>query len=210
MKSGLSKEVAGYYPPEIMPFALYAGVLESVLTQNIEAKKLYDQIKDYCSLPGCQETFDKLENRIPNGETLVKAIVKKAGYDFKKPPNEDNQMVLARGLLGGVKKLASDYAKRFRLWIRFGGKRNRDFRRLCTCMNEFIKVGFNNDSEQEKGKYKVTAFSSNMLVLTVFFRAFAEVYKLNIDELGKAKMFRNGKKLYSINAVNDGELPSLH
>jgi hypothetical protein len=206
MRHGLPKEKASYYPPEMMPFALCAGVLEIVLQQNERAKKLYERMKEYCSLPGCKETFDRLENEIPNGEALVKAIVKKAGYNFKKPPDENNQMVYARGLLSGTKKLVINYAERYLPWVLFRNKRSRDFRKLCSCVNDFIIVGFNNESDLQKGKHKVTAISSNTLVLTIFFRTFADIYKLNLDDWGKIMVFRSGKKTYNMTAVMNGKM----
>jgi hypothetical protein len=197
-----------HYPPELVPFALCLSVLEVVLEENQEAKKLYDRIKEYSALPGCKETFDRLASQIPEGKPLIKAIVEKSGYDFNKTPEPENQMVYARGLLEGAKRHAFSYLRRNWVWMTFNIRRYRDLLRMTRCINNLIIVGFNNQSDLKKGKRKVTAKSSKKLVGVISFKAFADIYKVDIDDLGYLPFFQNGKQNYNVAAVMNGKMPA--
>ncbi len=78
-----------YHPPETIKLDYCAAVLAVVLEQHPKAKDLFENIKDCILLPGVQETFSKIEHRIPESDKLFKGMVKKAGYKKNSKP-EDN------------------------------------------------------------------------------------------------------------------------
>jgi len=206
-----SKGTVFYYPPEIMPFAYCAASLDIVLHENENARHLYDEIIECHKLPGAIEIFNKLENEIPEGGELLKDIVKKAGFDYYKPPERENLGIpYMRGLMKGAFGLASEYVKRFTPWVLKGKNRNRDFRLLIGKIDELIKVGFNNESERAKGKYKVT-LGSEWLVWTVMARSLLESYELRLPDLGRVKIMKVGDRTYSMaDVVNDETTTRIH
>ena len=86
-------------------------------------------------------------------------------------------------------------------------QRNNDFQEVVASINDFIKVGFNREHEQVKGKYKVTALSSKTLPLVVIAKAYLEVKPLNLKRFEQAPMYLHGKKLYTLRDVNNRTIP---
>jgi hypothetical protein len=51
MAKGSRKRSAGYYPPEIIPFAFCGAVMDIALQENEKARKLFEEIKEFSWLP---------------------------------------------------------------------------------------------------------------------------------------------------------------
>ena len=66
-----------YHPPETIRLDYCAAVLAVVLEQHPKAKDLYENIKDCMLLPGVQETFSKVERRVPETDKLIKGMGKR-------------------------------------------------------------------------------------------------------------------------------------
>jgi hypothetical protein len=91
-----------YYPPEVLPFSMSAALVELVIHESEQARDIYDGILNCYNLPGVQETLNQMKLRIPSREELLKAIVKKSGYDYYKPPeSKDTGIPYMRGLIKG-------------------------------------------------------------------------------------------------------------
>lgn len=199
-----------HYPPELMPIVYCTAVLGVVLKENPEAKRLFEEVKVCCRLPGFQqlinELFDKLVVKANSGK-LIKELVESAGYAPKKAPPEDNQMVMARAFLTGLAKVINKYSNKFNILLLFK-KRRWDVRRVDMSIDSLIKVGFNNKSERSKGKYKVKA-SNDTLVCTIIGAALAEESAIStgLEKVTELSMYRYGNKRYSANAINEGALP---
>ena len=204
---GISEDGARYYPPELITFALCAACLGIVLKQNVQAKKIYDEIKECWLLPGCQETFYRLESQIPEGEALLKDIVKKSGLDFKKPPSQESLGIpYIRSMFKGAKDLASGYVDRNFPWVWKNKGRKRDFEILVLKLNEFIKMGFNNAKEQYRGKYKITAFTSRNLFLTIWMCSLVETQRFRLKDWERLKIIKIGNKTYDIGEITYDEV----
>lgn len=207
MKKGLPKQEVGYQPPETIKLIYCIAVLEVVLKENKEAKELYSDIKGCWGLPGIQEIFNKLEKKIPSDEKMIRSIITKAGYNYRKTPPEDNPAKVARALIVGFKELIANFTKKLMLWVIISGKRRRHLKMLSKSIDRLLRVGFNKESEQVKGKYKITASISNTLATMVLIRAMIETYNMNFNKLGKIPMLKHGKHLYSVDTVMAGNLP---
>jgi hypothetical protein len=119
LKNKSQKDKGTYVLPEVIPFALCGSVLVIVLEQNEKARILFEQIKENCKLPGCQEAFAKFEKDIPKGNKLIRNVVKSAGYNYKKPPSiEENKVAYGKGLFFGAKNLIIRYTRKFTPWAK--------------------------------------------------------------------------------------------
>jgi hypothetical protein len=211
-RNSKSKDKARYYPPEMMQY-LFCGVcLEVVLENSEKARALYDEIIECHDLPGCREVMDKIEEIVPKGELLLKRIVKESGFDYKKPPERKNVGIpYMRGLLKGGASLASKYKNEILPWALKRKGISRDFIKLIGRINELIKVGFNNESEQSKGKYKITAFSTNSLTFVIVLRSLAEYCRLTLAEWERVKVMKISGRVYDMaDIVNDEITARMH
>ena len=112
-KSKHEKDKNRYYPPEMIPFALCSACLDVVLEQSEKAAETYEEVIECLSLPGCQETMDKVGDMIPDRANLLKELVKKSGYDVNKPPSREAFGIpYVRGLMKGGLGLFKGYANK--------------------------------------------------------------------------------------------------
>ena len=101
-----------YYVPEMIPFALCNACFDIVLENSGKAREVYNEIKESYKLPDCQAVLSRLESKIPKGENLLHALVKKASLFHSKQG-------VPRGLalLKGGMDLAEEYVREFSPWI---------------------------------------------------------------------------------------------
>jgi len=202
------KDKGTYVLPEVLPISLCGAVLAIVLEENDKAKLIFEQIKENCKLPGCQEAFIKFEKDLPKGQKIIRDIVKSAGYNIKKPPSREiNQLKIGKDFIFGTKQLIENYTRKFTPWVKSNNQSNNDFQEVVASIAEFIAVGFNREREQAKSKYKVTALSSKALPLAVIMKAYLEVKPMNMKRYEQAPMYLHGKKIYSMRAVTSGKIP---
>jgi hypothetical protein len=208
VNSNSQKDKGMYVLPEVLPLSLCGAVLTIVLEENDKAKLIFEQIKENCKLPGCQEAFKKFENDLPKGQKIIRDVIKSAGYNIKKPPSREiNQLKIGKDFIFGTKKLIENYTRKFTPWVKSNTQRNNDFQEVVASINDFIKVGFNREHEKVKGKYKVTALSSKALPLAVIMKAYLEVKPMNLKRYEQAPMYLHGKKLYTVKSVTTGRIP---
>jgi len=200
-----------YHPPETIRLDYCAAVLAVVLEQHSKAKDLYENIKDCILLPGVQETFSKIERRIPESDKLLKGMVKKAGYKKNSKP-EDNSAKSARRLIIGAIGLITSIKNKLMLPILISSRRRHDLKVLARSIDNFIRVCFNSESARVKGDYRVTGNTSNTLTMLVFARALLdtnEKYCRMFKRMGRIPMFKHGKKRFAVDTVLDGDMPAL-
>jgi hypothetical protein len=210
MGSNNSQKAQGTYVlPEALPLSRCGAVLSIVLEENDKAKLIFEQIKENCKLPGCQEAFIKFENDLPKGQKIIRDIVKSSGYNIKKPPSREiNQLKIGKDFIFGTKKLIENYTRKFTPWVKANNQSNNDFQEVVASIAELIAVGFNREREQEKRKYKVTAFNSKALPLAVIMKAYLEVKPMNLKRYEQAPMYLHGKKLYTVKSIATGGIPT--
>jgi len=211
-RNSKSEDKARYYPPEMIPFAVCSACLDVVLEQSEKAAEIYEEVIECLSLPGCQETMDQVEEWKPDNSSIIKELVKESGYDVKKPPNkEDFGIPYIRGLMMGGLSLFKGYANKLTPKILKGKRRKRDLTLVINKIDEFIKVGFNNETDQLNGKYKITTATSPLLFNTIWISALSENCEQTLKTWEKFKLIEYGGKTYNIaDVINDKVTASLY
>lgn len=195
-----------YYMPETIPFALCNACVNVALKESEKARKLYARVVESCRLPDCQEAMVTLAKKVPSGQRLVDKITDHMQIGKLGKEGESGLWLPDGGFLERMKGMMSGYLGVFKRWVdlKKDEPRSPDFRRLSEAFEEFIRESFNNASELDKGRYKVTAGGSNSLVNVISFRAMGEVRMLSLDRLENAKILRFGKGAYSLAEMNSG------
>ena len=207
-----SKDQARYYLPEMMPFGLCSACLDIVLEQSEKAREIYNEVIDCFSLPGCQETMEKVGDELPDNRTVIKNLVEKSGYDIHKPPSKEGFGIpYIRDLMKGGLILLSGYANKLTPRILKGKRRKRDLTLLIYMIDEFIKVGFNSETDQLNGKYRITIAGSPFLFSTIWISALSENCEQMLKTWEKFKLIEYGGKTYNIaDLMNDAVTLRLH
>lgn len=210
-KQEINEYDKSYHPPETVKLDYCAAVLAIVLEHHPRAKELYEDIKDCIMLPGVQDTFSKVERRIPEGDKLIKGIATKAGYR-KNSKTERNSARSARRLITGAKDQISSLTNRLMLPILISRRRRHDLKILAGSIDNFIRICFNSESARAKGDYRVTGNTSSILENLIFIRALLdtnEKYYRTYKRMGRIPMFKRGKRSFSVDEVLDGRMPAL-
>lgn len=208
----LKENDKSYHPPETINIDYCAAVLAVVFKQHPQAKDLFENIKHCIQLPGVQDTFNGIERKIPDGNTILKSMVTKAGYSNKKAPTENNPAKISRNFILGTLKLIKDYRKRLWLWIMSDKRRRSDLKTFAKSIDTFIRVCFNRESDRVKGNYKITGSTSNIIAILLLVRAISETnkkYRQIFKRMGKIPMFKHGNKMFNVETALDGKMSAL-
>lgn len=200
------------YPPELLPFSISAALVELVINESEKAREIYDGILNCYNLPGVQEALSQMKLRIPPRTELLKAIVKKSGYDFYKPPeSKDVGIPYMRGLIKGGIELVSEYKEQAEREVFTDQVCKRDFNVLITEVDNLIRIGFNNQKDQKKGRYKVIGENSPLLVGAIMVKSLGEFCKLSLKAWEKQKVITiAGKTYYLRDVLNDEVTSRMH
>jgi hypothetical protein len=210
-KQNIKEYDKSYHPPETIKLDYCAAVLAVVLQQHPKANELYENVKDCILLPGVQETFSTIEQKITDTNKIFKGIVTKAGYKKDSKP-EDNSAKSARRILFGAKELIVGLTNRLMLPILISSRRRHDLRVLTRNIDNFIGVCFNSESARAKGNYRITGNTAKTLAMLVFawaLRDTNEKYNRMFKKIGKIPMFKHGKKQFDVDTVMGGKMPAL-
>ncbi len=204
--SEISTTGFAYLPDGIKPLLLCLAMLDLVLREDAEAAKLFEEFKRCWDLPGCRSMHERIQAGIPNTKKLVKDIVQESGYSLNKPQPIGNQMVVARNIIGGLQKVVASYTGKFMPRCSRFRRPDMDMATLARSLHEFIGVGFNRDHSDDRA-WRVTANGTHTLAMAATVRALMGVRRLDIDNMGRIRMFAHKRKSYSIDAVTNGRIP---
>ena len=184
------KQVSRYYPPELTQFLWCTACLGIALEQSEEASDIFEDIIDCLDLPGVKETFDKVENELPDSKYLLKQIVKEAGYDVNKPPSAESLGIThIRGLFSGGIRYISRYGDKYVSWALKTRRSKRDFQLLLNKIEELIRVGFKN---------KIKPSNAEMLGQTICILALSVRNEMLLEQVDKAKIIRSEKSIFTV------------
>ena len=184
------KQASRYYPPELSQFLWCTASLGVALEQSEEAREIFEDIIDCLDLPGVKETFDKVENELPDSKYLLKQIVKEAGYDVNKPPSAESLGIThIRGLFSGGIRYISRYGDKYVSWALKTRRSKRDFQLLLNKIEELIRVGFKN---------KIKPSKAEMLGQTICILALSVRNEMLLEQVDKAKIIRSEKSIFTV------------
>jgi len=139
------QQASHYYPPELTQFLWCTACMGVALERSEEAQEIFEDIIDCLDSPGIKETFEKVENELPDPKYLIEQVVKEAGYDVSKPPSVESLGIThIRGLFSGGISYISRYGNKYVSWALKTRRSKRDFQLLANKIEELIQVGFKN------------------------------------------------------------------
>lgn len=173
---------------------------------------MYKEIVESYRLPDCQEALSRTELEIPHGEDLVRELTKHSGFEKHQKIDPSNLWLPDGSTVEGIKKMFLQYKDVFQPWmdLRENRVKSKDFNCLVGLIEEFIKVGFNKESEQVRKKFKVTAYGSPCLFFAICFRTLGESCNVTLKEWEKVKILRFGRKTFDLLDIADAGTVRLH
>ena len=184
------KKSTRYYPPELTQTLWCTACLGVALEQSEEAREILEDIIDCLDLPGINETFNRVENELPDSKYLLKQIVKEAGYDVNKPPSAESLGIThIRGLFSGGIRYISRYGDKYVSWALKTKRSKRDFQLLANKIEELIRVGFKN---------KINPSKAETLGQAIYVLAESVRNEMLLEQVDKAKIIRSGKRLFTV------------
>ncbi|MFC1958538.1 hypothetical protein ACFLV6_01265 [Chloroflexota bacterium] len=163
-KKKQKRKESRYIPPEMMHYILCAACLGVVISENKQAKEIYDGIVECGYLHGYQMFQEKAGDLLPDSGKILKDVIENSGYDVNKPPSKDVQGIsYVRNMIKGSYKTVTEYADRIFPEIEKQKLIMRDLNILLAQIDQLVKIGFNSDTDQRTGNYKVLYTEDNKL-----------------------------------------------
>ena len=194
-----------YYPPELMPYMLCSTCLSVVINENKQAKGIFDEIVECCSLPGYQMLQEEAGDIIPDGRTLLKEIVEKSGYEHQNPPSSlVDGVSYVRDMIKGSKEIVSKYTDKVIPEVQKKKLIERDLTILGLQIDLLVKIGFNREEDQRKGKYKVILKDDSELGDAILIISLSISSKNLLSMWEKVKIIEYAGNRYSISEIIHG------
>ncbi|MBA7704243.1 hypothetical protein ES703_113045 [subsurface metagenome] len=195
-----------YIPPEMVPFNLYSACLGVVISENKQAKEIYDGIVECGYLPGYQMLQEEAGNLLPDSGTILKDIIEKSGYDVNKPPSKDTQGIsYVRGMIRGGLEVISEYTDRIFPEIQKKNLIMRDLNILNAQIDQLVKIGFNREEDQRTGNYKVISTDDNKLGEAILLIAQCQFNKNMLSTWEKIRIIEYAGKRYNMSEIMNDE-----
>lgn len=197
-----------YMLPEILNYMYCYTCLMIVLDKSEKVKETFEEIKKCWELPGCKQLIDGVLSKTQNKEKFLSTALRLSGLD----PKEDRTLKLkdTKTLISGMRKEISLYILSEKIKLFFNRRKSKDYRKLEKCVDDFIKIAFNRESDRAKGKYKITAKSSKTLVEVVYLFSLSEIKKINlgiITGLGKIPAVVKRNNTYTFEDLVSKKVP---
>lgn len=200
-KVGAYKPVSSrYYLPESMPLILCGACLMVVLQSSEKAEAIYRKIVQSYSLPGMQAVSKAADVELPRRERRamlrrnLRAVKARRleGNDGLKPVFPD--VIFWRSMNEEVVGVADRAATRLESELDDGSRL--DVEHWWELVGKLIKVGFNRESDQENGIFRVTAETSPTLAEAIRDRSLAQFKGVEVMNDETMKGIRMGGKTY--------------
>jgi len=173
-----------YWAEASLPFAYALACVEVVSRRSEKAGVLYDKIVEAWSAPGMRVVFDDIGSMIPEWakERTREALVHpEIGFspDANKPFREVEEafagLEVDEGFLGGDGMEGASLEER---------EHAEELANLTWLVMEFIRVGFNRETDIEKGRYRVEVSErAPWLVLGVGIRTILDSYRIRFEQV---------------------------
>lgn len=173
-----------YWAEASLPFAYALACVEVVSEGSEKAGALYNKIVEAWSAPGMKVVFDDIASIIPeSGKEEIKDALLHPEIGLSPDPNKPFKQVeeMFTGLAINEDFLKGDDMGRASLEEREHAKQLAD---LTWLIMEFIRVGFNRESDIEKGRYRVeVSEKAPWLLWAVEIRTLFDSYKIRFEQV---------------------------
>jgi hypothetical protein len=178
------RDTPHYWASASLPFAHGLACVEVVSENSEKAGVVYDGIIEAWSAPGMKVVFDDIGSMIPEwGKGKIKDGLLHPETGFSPDPNRPFRQVdkAFTGLKINEDFSKGDDVQRASLEERQHAKQLAD---LAGRIMEFIRVGFNRESDIEKGRYRVeVSEKAPWLVWAVGIRTLFESYRIRFEQV---------------------------
>jgi len=173
-----------YWAEASLPFAYALACVEVVSESSEKAGIVYDKIVEAWSAPGIKVVFDDIASIIPeSGKEEIKDALLHPEIGLSPDPNKPFKQVeeMFTGLEINEDFLKGDDMGRASLQEREHAKQLAD---LTWLIMEFIRVGFNRESDIEKGRYRVeVSEKAPWLLWAVEIRTLFDSYNIRFEQV---------------------------
>jgi hypothetical protein len=175
-----------YWPEAALPIAYAMACVEVVARRNKKASKIYRKIVEAWGHQGVYNTSESIFSEVPDYEEKIKEAFIHPEKEFLPDPNkpfkdleknidEIAQSILDESLLEkeGTEEIKSEEEKDFD-----------DMAGMISLIFEFIIVGFNRESDIEKGIFKVSMGDTSFwLIQAIEIRTSLEYYNITLEKI---------------------------
>jgi len=190
-----------YWPQGALPLAYAMALVEVVSVNSERAGAIYQEILDTWVRPEVKELYDELIARVPDSEkedwkNKIKNPELAFGSDVNKLFKDFERFLIKANLEKVVKR-------KFKITPESLPEKSEEVWNLFSLIMEFIKVGFNREEAQAKGRYRVLpSINPFWLVLAVMYRTSFESHQITLGRLRKIYKVRKYKgKIYDFEDV---------
>jgi hypothetical protein len=190
------EDIGRYLLPEMKTYIYCFLCLEIAKKKSKKVKVLYDRLVESVGLPELKAVQEKLKSIVPTSSVLMKILNDESESKVARARKENKVWFPnAQAYKNIGNKIMSRGFNPVKLFfIRRRMAKSGDVAYFQTLCEEVIKVGFNKESDQLKGIYKVTASTAPSLVEVIFFMAFGQSRGAKITEKnGQYTLKMNGK-----------------
>jgi len=197
-------EYAHRWPLAALPLAYAMACVEIVSKNSAKAGVIYRQIIEAWGKPGIDAIYKEIISEVPDSEKEEwKQMLKFPESVFKpdadKPFKDFQEMVNDPEFINDLFKDEENMdsiSPEERQWFE-------ELARFFLLMFEFILVGFNRESDVERGKYRVVPTErAPWLILAIIYRTGFEYKNITLDRLNRIyKLRKIGKKTYDFEKI---------
>ena len=197
-------EYAHRWPIAALPMAYAMACVEIVSKNSEKAGVIYRQIIEAWGKPGIDAVYKGIISEVPDSEKeewekMLKYPETVYEPDADKPFTDLQEMVNDPDFINNLFKDEENMDS-------ISPEEQREFEelaRLFLLMFEFILVGFNRESDIEKGKFRVVPTEkAPWLLLAIMYRTGFEYKNITLDRLNRIyKLRKIGKKTYDFEKI---------
>jgi hypothetical protein len=197
-------EHAHRWPVAALPIGYAMACVEIVSKKSERAGVIYRNIIEAWGKPGIDAAYKEIISKVPDSEKeewkrMLKYPETVYEPDANKPFTDFEEMVKDPDFINALFKDEDDIDN-------ISPEEQREFEelaRLFLLMFEFILIGFNRESDVEKGKYRVvTTEKAPWLILAIIYRTGFEYRNITLDRLNRIyKLRKIGKKTYDFEKI---------
>lgn len=178
------RDTPHYWAEASLPLAYAVACVEVVSKSSEKARVVYDKIVEAWSAPGMRIVFDDIASMIPeSGKRKIREALLNPETELLPDPNQPFKQL--EEMFAGL-EVNEDFFKDDEIEELSWEERQEaeQLANLTWLTMEFIRVGFNRESDIEKGIYRVVLSEKNdWLTWAVLIRTLLDSYKIRFEQI---------------------------